>query len=1310
MTEPMPPKQDAMPFEEIVQLAKKRNKRKKSHCGIFCRLLRALLLLVLFLLLAIGGSTWWLLNTENGLRFALFTLPEYLPTEVRIHAQKLNGTIWEGFAGENWKIETEDADINVSHFIFKWHAKELWNKHLHISHLDAGDVHIQTKETPPKPKNDKPMPFPKSISLPLTVAIDHVSIGKITQGKEQTVYLRGLEAAYIYDQTQHHLSINSLKTPWSNSKGVLTAKTKFPFILEGLMNSNGKLSGELDNIAIESILKLSGNLQEIKLNSKMTGNGVGLSIDTAVSPFAPTLREMIGHIQLSGNGINPRAFLSNLPEGSLDFSANVMPEVSNKAVALTGDIKLHNAEPMPVDKNGIPVRELHSHFAINESSAVELKDFSAQLMQQGKVDINGAIYTQKQTMNLLVTTHHVTTADVILQKIAGQLNGVIQISGTFDRPKFAFNDLETGFAQVAGIITIINDKKQRQSTIVLDKGEIRPKDGGRLKLSASLEQFKQKKWQAQIQSEQFNPHKLYPDFPEGSINGRVKLTGELEKLALQAQMQFDPSSLSGALLTGGGKVFYENNHLQNADVAVRLGKNEVQAKGSFGKKGDHLDININAENLQQFGFHLGGSLIAKGTIANTADSWSWTQLEANLDGQAHALNIPNQLQVNDLNFSIHGSPDPQRPLNVVIKGKDIHAGTTNIDDIDASLKGTLRQHHLQGIGNLKLDGKSLRLNVAADGGVNTQNQWQGTVSTLDIAGMLNLQLQNTLHLEAGKERVVLNAAHWQALGGALNLDKLVWDNKNGLMTKGSANGVHLSELHNLYKPPIEHDLVLSGDWDLSYSHSPRGYINLRQQGGDITLPTERNPKLGLTGLVLKSDITTHGINSQFSGDTHYGKVSGNFDILQGFDDGELMRAPIAGTVDLDVAELNNLRNLMPVGQTVKGQLTVEAKLSGTLNDIKASGIINGNNLYYRDHDVGIILANGILKSHIQERRWFIDSLVFTQNNGRIALTGTADYSDKGVLVDAKAQFEHYPVLDMPNRKLVVSGNSRLTYDGNLFDINGNLKADEGRFGFQEGSMPTLDSDVVVLNEPKKEPSKPMPLKLNLVFDLNDHFYFSAYGLNVTLGGKINLEARPSREMQATGSVNIVKGQYKAYGQDLVISKGIISFVGPLMQPNLNIRAERRNSPVGAGVEVLGNATTPRISLVANEPMSEKDKLSWLILNRASSGSSSDEATLSTAASAFLAGKLNDKLGLVDDFGLTSQQTRNAQTGEMNPAQQVLTFGKQLSQNLYIGYEAGLADASQSVKLIYQLSKAFQAIARAGTQSYGGELKYQKRFD
>ncbi len=83
---------------------------------------------------------------------------------------------------------------------------------------------------------------------------------------------------------------------------------------------------------------------------------------------------------------------------------------------------------------------------------------------------------------------------------------------------------------------------------------------------------------------------------------------------------------------------------------------------------------------------------------------------------------------------------------------------------------------------------------------------------------------------------------------------------------------------------------------------------------------------------------------------------------------------------------------------------------------------------------------------------------------------------------------------------------------------------------------------------------------------------------------------------------------------------------------------------------------------------------------------------------------------MDDLGFTSKRSRNAQTSELNPAEQVLTVGKQLTSKLYIGYEYSISSAEQSVKLIYRLTRAIQAVARIGRRSSGGELTYTIRFD
>ncbi|SSY70421.1 translocation/assembly module TamB domain-containing protein [Alysiella crassa] len=1263
------------------------------------RMVSFLVLLLTVVVGAVVAAAIWLFGSEDGLRYAI-RLPEKLPIGVNVQAKSVNGTIWHGFSANEISVDMESAHIQASHLHFKWQPQDLLKEHLHINQLHIGDVHIDNKPTPPKPKAEPPK-LPESISLPLTASLDSLQVGKITQGKQKTVLLHRVQAAYRYDHKHHILNIQSLKTDWSDSQGSLQLNTVLPYAVLGKLTSQG----ELDGIAVDNLLQLSGSLKDIALKTNIKGLGISLDGDTSFHPFAPNIRDYIGHIQLKGEGINPRAFLQSLPQAKLTFQANVLPELGD-VIGLTGKINLQNHQPLTADKNGIPVRQLSGDFRVNESGAVEIARLQANLMERGEVNVSGGIYAQKKTLNLQAAIKNLTSADIVNTHFHGTFNGKLMATGSFVRPKVAF-DVNTGRADVQGALSLISDEQNGQRTLLLENGTIRPQNGGVANVAARFELFKNQNVMANVNSQSLDLSKLYPDLPSSNINGDIKLQGEVARNAYHAELHFRPSHFSGANLSGNGYVSYENNHLSKANLSVKLGNNIVQTQGSFGRKNDVLKVNVNAPSLAQLGFGIKGLANISGSLKNTEDSW--TKIEADLAGQAREFTIPNVVVIKTLDFKAKGSPEFTAPLVLAVDGKGIVSGGTAIDNVQLALNGSVRDHVLQGAGSLKLDGKPFVLKLAAKGGLSEQNQWIGTVNTLDLAGALDLRLQNTLNLEAGAERVVLSAARWQALGGSLNLQQFVWDKKNGLTTKGRAENVHLVQLHNFYTPPIEHDLVVASEWDLSYSNAPRGYLNLRQLGGDMILPTARKPKLELNNFVLQTRLAEKGILNQFSGDTRYGKASGDFNILRGFGDGDLLAAPVGGTLRLDVAELNNLKNILPTGQTVRGRIAAAAAVSGVLSAPKLVGTINGENLYYRNQSAGIVLKDGSLKSRLQDRVWTVDSLQF-RRGGTATLTGTADYSGSLPIVNAEVVFDKYQALNQATRDLTISGKTQLFYNEQGFTLNGKLITDEGKFGFQESSAPTLDDDVVVLGETQPEKSASTPFNMNLVFDLNDKFQFSGEGLRVLLGGQLTLTTRPQQDVTGVGSIHVVRGRYKAYGQDLVISKGLISFVGPLSQPNLNIRAERRGSPVGAGVEVLGNLNSPRITLVANEPMSEKDKLSWLILNRPSSGSSTDNAALATAASAFLAGSLNDKVGLVDDFGLSSSQTRNAQTGEMNPAQQVITFGKQLNRDLYFGYEAGLQTASQSAKLVYQLSKSFQAIARLGTESSGVEVKYIKRFD
>ena len=126
-------------------------------------------------------------------------------------------------------------------------------------------------------------------------------------------------------------------------------------------------------------------------------------------------------------------------------------------------------------------------------------------------------------------------------------------------------------------------------------------------------------------------------------------------------------------------------------------------------------------------------------------------------------------------------------------------------------------------------------------------------------------------------------------------------------------------------------------------------------------------------------------------------------------------------------------------------------------------------------------------------------------------------------------------------------------------------------------------------------------------------------------------------------------------------------------------------------------------------MSEKDKLSWLILNRAATSGERDSDIAGASAGGLLAGMVNDKVGLFDDVGVQSRAESTSASGTVSPAEQVVVLGKQLTRELYVGYEYGLRSAEQAIRLNYQLSQKLSLVGRVGYE-VSSELRYTLRFD
>lgn len=231
----------------------------------------------------------------------------------------------------------------------------------------------------------------------------------------------------------------------------------------------------------------------------------------------------------------------------------------------------------------------------------------------------------------------------------------------------------------------------------------------------------------------------------------------------------------------------------------------------------------------------------------------------------------------------------------------------------------------------------------------------------------------------------------------------------------------------------------------------------------------------------------------------------------------------------------------------------------------------------------------------------------------------------------------------------------------------------------------------------------MPMELDLTLAMGDDVHLNGFGLEGELTGELRVLSRAGREMTGHGLLE-VGGRYEAYGQELAITRGRLSWSNtPVSDPLLDIRAERRVGDVTAGIDVGGRASAPRAQVWTDPASDESEALALLALGRPLSSLSGRQASDIDAASAalnaggsLLAGQIGKRIGL-DDAGVMESRTLGGG---------VFGIGKQLSPRLYVGFGVSLLGTGQVLTLKYLLRKGFDLEIESSTQESRGSINYR----
>ena len=727
------------------------------------------------------------------------------------------------------------------------------------------------------------------------------------------------------------------------------------------------------------------------------------------------------------------------------------------------------------------------------------------------------------------------------------------------------------------------------------------------------------------------------------------------------------------------------------NVKLAVGNSRLTAKGSVG---DRLDIDAQLEpvNLDDLlpgsTGSLRGHVLVKGprTAPDISADLVGNGLRWN-DWSAEAISIKGRL------------PWQGDSGTLAVQGRKVQVGML-LDTLNVDARGSLS--------NLRLDAQTRNElgAVALSGGVRQQGQaWRGDLTALRIAPVKgdawSLRAPATFGVQ-GSNFTLSDACLGAATGGAL-CASANWP-REGLLVRGDA--LPLALVQPWLPPQSGRRMYLRGELTLDGRIRPRGnafegnFKVASMEGGIRLGDNARGELVRYDHFSADVEMTQAQINAKlgvgFQGD---GFVDAK--VQTGWD----ANAPLTGELYMNIARLYWLELFSPDIVRPTGLIEGHVSLRGTRGTPSLGGEATLSKFKGEFPALGLTFDEGKGSFTAQPDGSAKITAQANSGQGTLFVDGGLSWFGDAQPLQLHIHGENVLLANTPELRVIANPNLDFTLAGTAMQLRGSVHVPEADLDLERLDRGTsVSEDVVVLDPVDPEETPTSPLDMDLTVSLGDKVKMSGFGLKGALGGKMQVWSRPGREMTANGGLE-VSGRYKAYGQDLTITRGNLSWnYNAVADPRINIRAERTIGDVVAGIDVTGRAQSPRVDVWSTPAMSQSEALAYLVLGRSLTGASSDQAQQVNAASAaisagsgLLASQLGAKLGL-DDAGVSQSRALGGS---------VIGVGKYISPKLYVGYGVSLVGSGSVLTLKYLLRRGFDVEVESSTVENRGSLNWRR---
>jgi translocation and assembly module TamB len=1290
------------------------------------RLLRWTVFALLLLIVIVAGVVVWVVGTPSGTRFAADRALGFVPQAA---VGNLSGSVWRGLELQGVRYSHEGLEFEADLLWLELAWPSLMAGELHVRRVGLGDgrlvLPVSETEAEPRGAFDLEAMLP---TLPVSIRIDEAEIRRltvITGPDADPVVIDGVRLGVRADADAFELSTLEI-TLDAPARVQVAAEARLGLAAPHPLALTVRGDATVEEGRAELVLVSSGPLAELTSSGDLVWTGVELP--SANASFEVThdfesariaklvIDTLEGRLSLKGDvawaeavswalqaearGLQLGELVETI-EGPLSFDLVSQGRLEADG-SLSHETRLSEAS---LTAAGVAITDLLLDVAGGLEHA-EIAALSASLLG-GELSASGSAQWGEGLGWSLSVAGRELDPGVFAEAAAGKLGFTLESEGSLDDTgRLAHTTrLEDLGGDVAGVgfeavrLRVSGDLERVLiddfSGLVLGA---RLSGGGELGLGEPLS------WSVLLSLDEADLGLLAEHVqptPTGWVGFDLASSGELREGRPFGEVTLERlrGELDGQALAGRAQAAIAGEAVRVSPVEISVGANRVLLSGQVTPPFDlafELDLpELDAlPLLPQFGVVLAGAVEGRGEVGGTP---SVPRVDATLSARNLKLDETLVLARLDARAELR-----EERIDVTVRVAQLEAGGETVSEADLRASGSMRAHEA------RLDATTGhgRIGLALDGGLVGDSGWSGRVSALSLVdtvlGSWALESPVALSLAGADFSLGSLCLAESAQQGRLCMNA---ERSGERPIRAAAEGTLALALAREWLPP---ELELPGTLRLKADARIGERIDAEAR---VELPDDVMLFSGLVDESISIEYRNVAVDVTVTGDRMQARLGAELPSY-GRLDGEVQavlaeQGPLSGRVTFDMDDIAWLQAFVPEVTDLAGRARAAVALAGTIEAPLPVGEVRIDGVALTVPLAGVSFVDGSLLASIDEsQKVRASARIAGGEQGELRIEGEGSASMPDWNVTLRIDGEGLAMMRTPEIDLDISPALRVQADGQSAIVSGRVVLPLVAvrvYTLPEGSVG--ESPDLVLAGATEPGAAGYAVRTDLDIVLGERVSLEGMGFSTGLSGELRLRGDETAPIAAFGEVDLRDGRYSAYGQNLAVDQGRLSFNGPLDDPGLDVRASRTVGGYQAGLEIRGTLMNPRSQVFSIPALPESDALSLLLTGRLlSAGTTGADATLLVNALAGLGVSQGDEI--LRDIGQTVGFDEFGLDAGNGFAGTQLTIGKRLSSRLMVRYAVGVFDGVGRFVTEYRINRFLDLEIVSSPVAQGGDLIYR----